>query len=603
MGRTGSYLSSASLLFAEESISQEAMGPECHERNAIASRCLGHVATPQAILRWGGYSRWCWSARMRPSMQANKPTMADKAVPEGQTRVFLWCGTTKSVEPNATILALGEPIRNRSCIEGPENPKSETLPVAILAQDSYTINKRWVGLSLQRSSALMVVPFCTPSTQYGTDAELRSLPTPMPPQSQQQCVLAMLVPAGQFPYAATQPSMMCQTEKFGPHVALQPPVPPEILHPNMQLTPVLKPVHAPGVGSSTCSEDEHGAAQRELPSPPDTASEADRAEGLAKLSTSAARRLRRKRASQRALASPAPKPWASNGPVAVGRVWNPLTEIFDSAAYEDLQQQLQGSPEQVSSALTLLKDHCVDHVWDLSCHPLGCRLIQLALERATPREAAELARELRGHIREALMSPHANYVVQKVVTQLTWNSCSFVADELEGFASKFARHRFGCRIFCRLLEFYASQDGTLRLVDEVLQEAEDLCCHPFGHHVAQSVLEHGTDCHRDAVAKTICSNPMGFAQNQNASYLVEKVLSFCSPHYQRSLLAELTESLEELALSRYGCYVVRVLVEHPDTDRSAAVSRLWSCIGELRRTKHGQHLMTDLGMSMNRGRR
>jgi len=447
---------------------------------------------------------------------------------------------------------------------------------------------------------MVAVPICTPAMQYGATAEMHPLPAPIPPQSQQQCVVAMLVPAGQFPYAATQPSMMCQAEKFGPQVALGPPVPQEIMHPNMQMTPVLKPFHAPGVGSSTCSEDEHGAAARELPSPPDTASEAEHHGGLAKLSTSAARRLRRKRASQRATQGAAPKPWAGTGPVAVGRVWNPVTEIFDTAAYEDLQQQLQGNSEQISAALVLLKDH----VWDLSCHPMGCRLIQLALERAKPREAAELASELRGHVREALMSPHANYVAQKIVTQLTWNGCSFVADELEGLASKFARHRFGCRIFCRLLEFYASQDGTQHLVDEVLQEAEDLCCHPFGHHVAQSVLEHGTDRHRDAVAKTICSNPMGFAQNQNASYLVEKVLSFCSPHYQHSLLTELTESLEELALSRYGCYVVRAVVEHPDTDRSVAVARLRSCTGELRRTKHGQHLMTDLGMNnQSHGRR
>lgn len=63
------------------------------------------------------------------------------------------------------------------------------------------------------------------------------------------------------------------------------------------------------------------------------------------------------------------------------------------------------------------------------------------------------------------------------------------------------------------------------LVEEVLQEAEDLCCHPFGHHVAQSVLEHGSDEHREIVSATIDRNPLGYARNQNASYLVERVLA------------------------------------------------------------------------------
>jgi len=400
----------------------------------------------------------------------------------------------------------------------------------------------------------------------------------------------MLVPAGQYPYPATQPAMMCATEKFGPQVAVPVPVMPEMAKPAFPL-----PRQAPGVGSSTCSEDEHCPAPKDFHSGPETASDHEQApEALAKLSTSAARRLRRKRASQRAVQSGVPgKAWAGAGPVAVGRVVNPVGEVFDTAACESLEQSLKGGSQDVASALAALRGH----VWNLSCHPTGCRLVQLALEKATQREAAELAQELQGHIREALMSPHANYVTQKIVTQLTWNGCSFVADELEGFASKFARHRFGCRIFCRLLEFYGSQDGTLRLVDEVLQEAEDLCCHPFGHHVVQSVLEHGAERHRDAVAATICSNPVGFAKNQNASYLVEKVLSFCSPGYQRSLLEDLTENLEDLALSRYGCYVVRAVVEHPDTNRAVGLTRLKGCFGELRRTKHGQHLLADLGMT------
>lgn len=282
-------------------------------------------------------------------------------------------------------------------------------------------------------------------------------------------------------------------------------------------------------------------------------------------------------------------------PMAPGRVINPGMAWFNKQTCEQLQQQLSEGSD-ISSALEAL----TGHVWDLSRHPVGCRLVQSAIERSSQKQAANLAHELQGHVQEAMTSPHANYVLQKIVTHLTWQSCGFVADELLDSASHFARHRFGCRIFCRLIEFHAEQKPTLMLVEEVLQEAEDLCCHPFGHHVAQSVLEHGIDQHRDVVAETIDRNPLGYARNQNASYLVERVLSSGS-RYQESLLSELSSSLVDLALSRYGCYVARAVVDHPKTNRPLEVSKLTAIRHELNKTKHGQYLLADLGLGQKYG--
>mmetsp|Transcript_71441 Transcript_71441/g.87644 ORF Transcript_71441/g.87644 Transcript_71441/m.87644 type:complete len:425 (+) Transcript_71441:60-1334(+) len=283
-------------------------------------------------------------------------------------------------------------------------------------------------------------------------------------------------------------------------------------------------------------------------------------------------------------------------PVAPGRVNNEGMAWFTKQALEQLQQQLEGS--DVPAALEVL----TGHVWDLSRHPVGCRLVQSAIERSNPKQGAALASELRSHVHEAMTSPHANYVLQKIVTHLTWQNSKFVAEELRHMAAHFARHRFGCRIFCRLIEFHAEQEPTLMLVEEVLQEAEDLCCHPFGHHVAQSILEHGIEQHREFVCATIDRNPLGYARNQNASYLVERVLSG-STRYQESVLSELSYCLEDLALSRYGCYVARAVVEHPKTNRPLEVSKLTAIRQELNKTKHGQYLLADLGLSQKHSKK
>ena len=92
-------------------------------------------------------------------------------------------------------------------------------------------------------------------------------------------------------------------------------------------------------------------------------------------------------------------------PMAPGRVINPGMAWFNKQTCEQLQQQLSEGSD-ISSALEALSGH----VWDLSRHPVGCRLVQSAIERSSQKQAANLAHELQGHVQEAMTSPHANYV-------------------------------------------------------------------------------------------------------------------------------------------------------------------------------------------------
>jgi len=197
-------------------------------------------------------------------------------------------------------------------------------------------------------------------------------------------------------------------------------------------------------------------------------------------------------------------------------------------------------------------------VWSLSRDPVGCRLVQEALELGN-KDAAALAQELRGHVLEAAMCSHANYVLQKAISHLSVASSSFVAAELEAHAFKAAKHPFACRILCRLLEF-STAAVTSQLMDELLRDAPALCTHPFAHHVLESILENGEERHRDFVAEVLLSNAWKHATHKNASYLVERLL-FLPKHRQR-VIAELghPETLFQLAQTQYGCYVAHALL-------------------------------------------
>eukprot|EP00913_Durusdinium_trenchii_P004487 g4166.t1 len=97
---------------------------------------------------------------------------------------------------------------------------------------------------------------------------------------------------------------------------------------------------------------------------------------------------------------------------------------------------------------------------------------------------------------------------------------------------EFARHRFGCRILCRLLEHCTTEASTQRLISNILEdpaEALELCRHNFGHHVVQLVLERGHPRHKELVLQVLRRDLATNAAHRRASYVVEAALNNCAP--------------------------------------------------------------------------
>jgi len=299
-----------------------------------------------------------------------------------------------------------------------------------------------------------------------------------------------------------------------------------------------------------------------------------------KLSTSASRRMRRKRATEKAGNAATWK--KANLPEAAGPIGN------DPCGLADL---LKRCPDKALASLH-------GRVLHFSLDASGCRLIQSALEIASPQVAAELVNELKGHVLELVSSPHGNYVVQKVIAHLPVKASTFIVEEICGSGFKMARHRYACRIICRLIEYCSSLDVTRRLLEEMLLDVSELCCHNFGHHVVQSVLEHGSEYHRRQVLAALSTDPLSFAKHRNASYLLEKALSLCSDEELEGLLPlARPDVIADLALHQYGCFVGQALMEHPRTDKAAALRWIAEIAGHLEQTRYGQRFLVAVGLS------
>lgn len=225
----------------------------------------------------------------------------------------------------------------------------------------------------------------------------------------------------------------------------------------------------------------------------------------------------------------------------------------------------------------------------------SCRAAQIALQEAPVKDAIALAGSLRGHVRKAMGSMYANYVLQKVVELTPVSASSFVAEELAGMGSDTARHRYGCRIICRLLEFGSPDEpATSQLFAEVLREADTLVRHSFGGYVAQHFLEFGSAEHKQRVGQAVRRHLVTNCLHKRGSRLVEAALQQCAEEDKRAIADELLatrETLLEVAQNQYGCHVAKALLRASGENRRRVAEYLRPVREQMRTSKYGKFVL------------
>jgi len=314
-------------------------------------------------------------------------------------------------------------------------------------------------------------------------------------------------------------------------------------------------------------------------------------------SASANRRRRRQRAQQNRRTSEAADQAAESGP---DKEEEDEEEDGSAEMCTEVAQQLDDGPDSKAKAIATL----TGKIRELSFKKIGCRVVQKAIEVSSLGVAAALAGELQGAVQEAIESPHANYVIQKVIEVLPAAHAGFVVGELTGKGGEVARHRYGCRVLCRLLEHHSCgerTDGrTSALINEVLTEVVELSRHNFGHHVIQSILEHGTQEQRCKIAVALRGDLLRNAKNRNASFIVERALAFCTAEDQQIMAAELlsnAENLPSLAENQFGCHVAKALLRLPGEHSRQALNHLQIASAQLQTSKYGRRLLAEFKLN------
>lgn len=237
----------------------------------------------------------------------------------------------------------------------------------------------------------------------------------------------------------------------------------------------------------------------------------------------------------------------------------------------DLRQKfqiLEKSQSELADVRAAI-DEVRGNVLALSFDKDGCYAVQSSLELAERTVQQQLAQEMWGHVKRAIASPHANYVVAKIVEVLPPSHSSFIVLELLGDGARAARHTFGCRVINRLIEHSiaapAAGDVKTALVEEILREAGELCRHQFGHHVMSTLLEHGRPDHKSAIVQALVQDLHGNCRHRRATYVIEKAMAWAQQDdvrmLERCLVAEGKHNIIDLAENQFGCHVVKTLMQ------------------------------------------
>eukprot|EP00929_Paragymnodinium_shiwhaense_P103178 TRINITY_DN6649_c0_g1_i1.p1 TRINITY_DN6649_c0_g1~~TRINITY_DN6649_c0_g1_i1.p1 ORF type:complete len:421 (-),score=57.85 TRINITY_DN6649_c0_g1_i1:481-1683(-) len=241
----------------------------------------------------------------------------------------------------------------------------------------------------------------------------------------------------------------------------------------------------------------------------------------------AAAASRRKKAL--AVASPAVQLEAASAASIVPLAW---IEYLENEGPDDLR------PEDMPRVLRLVQGQVLAYSLDA----IGCRLVQRALELAIEQELRWLLQELKGHVCEALESPHANHVLQKAIAFARPATVFFILKEALqwGEAANLARHQYGCRLIERLIEHFPLQ-ALADMIDNILLDAPALSRHVYGNFVMQHLLEYGAMTHRQRIVEILRANLGSSATHHHMSRVLDKALTYAPPDDQRRLAEELLE--------------------------------------------------------------
>jgi len=172
-----------------------------------------------------------------------------------------------------------------------------------------------------------------------------------------------------------------------------------------------------------------------------------------------------------------------------------------------------------------------------------------------------------------------------------------VARELKAFAGAGVRHRFCCRIFCRVIEHASTHPDAAALIEEsVARRAHELARHEFAHFVVAHVLEHGMPEHRAIATWSLLHGELGeLAKHRYGRFGLEALFYHATRQDQVVALEQLREEADLVELARHECGHTAVSAAMQGPEGARLAEELVDSARELVESKFGQRVLQEAG--------
>lgn len=151
----------------------------------------------------------------------------------------------------------------------------------------------------------------------------------------------------------------------------------------------------------------------------------------------------------------------------------------------------------------------------------GSRLVQKALEVASPLQLTSLTEQLRGFIVPLATSKHGNHLISKMFATMRAanDATQFAALEILNDPVHVVTNQFGCRVVQRIVE-----TGCCPMLAEwILQNAPALSQDEYGHFTVETLLEHGEARAKVTIIRALMSDEHGLYRGK-CCFVVKKIL-------------------------------------------------------------------------------
>ncbi|KAL9190810.1 hypothetical protein ACHAXT_000516 [Thalassiosira profunda] len=258
----------------------------------------------------------------------------------------------------------------------------------------------------------------------------------------------------------------------------------------------------------------------------------------------------------------------------------------------------------------------------LSLQMYGCRVVQKSIESLDYDDVCELLPEFDGYVLTCIQDQNGNHVMQKCIEVMSIRAkeaearigeagladrmagkVQFIVDDVLNNVKQLCCHPYGCRVLQRMLEHCVPFQKTATL-DKIQLVHQALLDDQYGNYVIQHVLQYGRESDRDSLLKIIIENDLlKLSRQKFASNVVEKLLKYGNSNQRNAIVREMLKEgvgssvLLLMVRDAYANYVVQTTIDvvPEGHEKRMLLEELKANEVQLRNYTFAKHIVAKLG--------